>query len=143
MIVAAVLLVGATVGATLYFSGALEEKSENEKKPLGEINPTLYLKLEPEFIVNFSAEQAVNYIQLEIELMARDQQYIALAEQNMPAIRHQILLLLSGQQYTELKTVEGKNKLRAEILARVQEIIGTNPKVPGIEAVYFTMFIMQ
>ena len=143
LIVVALLLVAGSIGGTLYFSGALEKKHADEKKPLADINPTLYLKLEPEFIVNFSAEQEVNYIQLEIQLMARQQGYIDLAVQNMPAIRHQILLLLSGQKYTELRTAAGKEKLRADILAKVQEIIGANPKVPGIEAVYFTMFIMQ
>lgn len=143
MIVAAVLLIGGSVGGTLYFSGALDKKDEDKKKELAEISPTLYLKLEPEFVVNFTAEQAVSYIQLEIQLMARQQFYIDQAVQNMPAIRHQILLLLSGQKYSELRTVAGKEKLRADILSKVQEILGTNPKVPGIEAVYFTMFILQ
>lgn len=143
MIVGVLLLIAGSIGGTLYFSGALEEKQDNKKKPLAEINPTLYLKLEPEFIVNFSAEQEVNYIQLEVQLMARQQIYIDQAVQNMPAIRNQILLLLSGQKYSELRTVAGKEKLRADILSKVQEIIGANPKVPGIEAVYFTMFIMQ
>ncbi len=143
MIVVALVLVAASIGGTLYFSGALEKKHDDEEKPLAEVNPTLYLKLDPEFVVNFSSEQEVNYVQVEIQLMAREQSYIDLATQNMPAIRNQIILLLSGQKYTELKTPAGKDKLRADMLAKIQEIIGTNPKVPGIEAVYFTMFIMQ
>lgn len=143
MIAGALLLIAGSIGGTLYFSGALEEKAEDKKKELAELNPAFYLKLEPEFIVNFAGEQEVNYIQLEVQLMARDQYYIDEAVRNMPAIRHQILLLLSNQKYSELKTREGKEKLRADILAKVQEIIPGNPKVPGIEAVYFTMFVMQ
>lgn len=143
MIVLALLLIGGSIGGTLYFSGALEKNAEEEKKVLSEISPTLYLKLEPEFIVNFGAEQEVNYIQLEIQLMAREQHYIDQVVQNMPAIRHQILLLLSGQQYSELRTTAGKEKLRAEILSKIHEILQTTSQVPGIEAVYFTMFIMQ
>ena len=143
LIVVALLLIAGSIGGTLYFSGALEKKHDDEKKPLAEINPTIYLKLEPEFVVNFSSEQDVNYIQLEIQLMARQQIYIDQAVQNMPAIRNAIILLLSGQKYSELRTAAGKEKLRGDILAKVQEIIGANPKVPGIEAVYFTMFIMQ
>ena len=143
LIVVALLLIGGSIGGTLYFSGALNKKDEEKEKVLAEINPTLYLKLEPEFIVNFSGDQEVNYIQLEIQLMARQQYYIDQAVQNMPAIRHQILLLLSGQKYSELRTPEGKEKLRGEILSMVQEMLGATPKVPGIEAVYFTMFIMQ
>ncbi len=143
MIIVVLLLIGASVGATLYFSGALEKKEEEVKKELAEISPSLYLKLEPEFIVNFSAEQDVNYIQLEIQLMARQQLYLDQVVQNMPAIRHQILLLLSGQKYNELKTLAGKEKLRADILAKVQEVLVSDPGTPSIEADYFTMFIMQ
>ena len=142
LVVGALLLIGGSIGGTLYFSGALEKDVE-EKKQLAEINPTLYLKLEPEFIVNFSGDQEVSYIQLEIQLMAREQFYLDQVVSNMPAIRHQILLILSGQKYSELRTSEGKEKLRTMILEKVQEIIGTNPKVPGIENVLFTMFIMQ
>lgn len=165
MIVAVLLLIGGSIGGTLYFSGALEKTDEDEveKKPLAEISPALYLKLEPEFIVNFSGEQEVSYIQLEIQLMAREQLHLDQAVQNMPAIRHQILLILSGQKYSELRTPVGKDKLRADILSKVQEILGHDLEVPGakskehktkqdkpivpispgIEAVYFTMFIMQ
>ena len=143
MIVGALILIGGSIGGTLYFSGALDKKEEETKKVLSELNPTFYLKLEPEFIVNFSGDQEVSYIQVEIQLMARDQFFIDEAVKNMPAIRHQILLLLSNQKYLELKTKQGKDKLRADILSKVQEIVPGNPKVPGIEAVYFTMFVMQ
>ena len=143
LIVVAVLLVVASIGGTLYFSGALNKKEEEKKDILAELNPTLYLKLEPEFIVNFSGDQEVSYIQVEIALMARQQYFLDQVTANMPAIRHQILLILSGQKYSELRTSEGKNKLRESILTMVQEIVGGTPKVPGIEAVHFTMFIMQ
>ncbi len=143
MIVGALILIGGSIGGTLYFSGALDKKAEETEKVLSELNPTFYLKLEPEFIVNFSGDQEVSYIQVEIQLMARDQFFIDEAVKNMPAIRHQILLLLSNQKYLELKTKQGKDKLRADILSKVQEIVPGNPKVPGIEAVYFTMFVMQ
>ncbi len=75
--------------------------------------------------------------------MVRDQFFVDEVMKKMPAIRHQILLILSNQKFVELKTKKGKEKLRADILNKVQEMIPGNPKVPAIEAVYFTMFVMQ
>ncbi|MDH5444610.1 MAG: flagellar basal body-associated FliL family protein [Gammaproteobacteria bacterium] len=143
MIVGALLLIGASVGGTLYFSGALDKKDEVEEKVLAEINPTFYIDLEPEFVVNFAGDQEASYMQVGVQLMTRDQHFVDEAMKQMPVIRHQILLILSNQKFAELKTKEGKDKLRTEILNKLQEMIPGNPKVPGIEAVYFTMFVMQ
>ena len=143
MIVGALLLIGGSIGGTLYFSGALDEKHEEPVKILSELNPAFYINLEPEFIVNFAGEQEASYMQIAIQLMTREQSFVEEAEKIMPAIRNQILLILSNQKFVELKTKEGKEKLRADILNKIQEMIPGNPKVPAIEAVYFTMFVMQ
>lgn len=145
LIVVAILLVGGSVAATLIFTGALDEdKDKDKKEELADINQTFYLPLTPEFIVNFSGEQSVSYMQIEMAIMARQQHYLDMATTNMPMIRHEILLLLSNQKYDELRTKAGKEKLRQVVLAKLQEIvISQNPKAPSIEAVYFTNFIMQ
>lgn len=143
MVVGALLLIAGSIGGTLYFSGALDKKDEEPVKVLSELNPTFYINLEPEFIVNFAGDQEASYMQVEVQLMAREQYFVDEVMKKMPAIRHQILLILSNQKFVELKTRDGKNKLRTEILNKVQEMIPGNPKVPAIEAVYFTMFVMQ
>ena len=143
MIVAALILVAGSIGGTLFFSGALDKKDEEQVRLLSELNPTYYVKFEPEFIVNFAGDQDASYMQVELELMTRDQYFVDEITKQMPAIRHQILLILSNQKFLELKTKEGKNKLRQDILNKVQEMIPGNPKVPAVEAVYFTMFVMQ
>jgi len=142
--VAALILVGGSVGGTLYYTGFFgEDKKEKEDKKLEELKQTLYLPLEPAFIVNFNNEEAVSYLQVEMQLMSRNQYFLDQVVNNMPIIRHEILLIMSGQSYNELRSSEGKEKLRATILKKIREIIGQGDKVPGIEAVFFSSFIMQ
>ena len=144
LVLAALILVGGSVGGTLYYTGFFnEDKKEQEEKKLEELKQTLYLPLEPQFIVNFNNEEAVSYLQVEMQLMSRNQYYIDQVVNNMPIIRHEILLILSGQTYNELRSAEGKEKLRETILKKIREIIGQGDKVPGIEAVFFSSFIMQ
>ncbi|MDH5408010.1 MAG: flagellar basal body-associated FliL family protein [Gammaproteobacteria bacterium] len=146
LIISVLLLVAGSIGGTLYFSGALDEKKDEkeEDQQLKESQLSFYLPLDPEFIVNFGGEQSARYMQINISLMARQQYYIDQATKHMPRLRHEILLILSNQKYDDLKTEQGKSNLRQAILAKVQEIvISTDPKTPSIEAVFFTHFIMQ
>jgi len=143
---AAVILVGGSVAGTLFYTGFFDDKKDGkdtEQAKLEELKQTIYLPLEPEFIVNFNNEEAVSYVQIEMTLMSRNQFYIDQITNHMPAIRHEILLILSGQQYSELRTSAGKENLRTEILKKIKEIIGQGESVAGVEAVYFSSFIMQ
>ena len=43
----------------------------------------------------------------------------------------------------ELSSREGKEELQAEALASIQGILERETGIPGVEAVYFTSFVMQ
>ncbi len=146
LIVLAILLIGGSVVGTMYFTGAFEEKKEKdaEEEKLPEVPQAFYLSLGKEFIVNFSDGQPVNYMQIEMTIMSRYQHYIEVATANLPRIRHEIVILLSSQKYSELRTNAGKEKLRQAILDKLRTIVvSPNPSAPSIETVYFTHFIMQ
>src|SRR5690348_10144998 len=66
----------------------------------------LYLDLTPAFVVNLADEEAVRFLQVEAELMARDPKVIDAAKANMPRIRNTILLLLSQQRSHDLASRE-------------------------------------
>lgn len=140
------LLSGATVG-TLYFTGVIGAKGKpekaDEKEKVAEQGPAIYYALTPEFIVNFEGNQQANYLQVEIQLMTRHPEVIEILKHENPMIRNNVLLLLSGQKYDELRTLAGKEKLRAEVLKAIQKVVKTESGKPGVEAVYFTSFIMQ
>ncbi|MGD8484019.1 MAG: flagellar basal body-associated FliL family protein [Thioalkalispiraceae bacterium] len=167
LVVGALLLVAIAVGATLYFSGALsgdkkdgKASAEDQEKADFEPKVTLYMPLQPEFVVNFEDNSVVNYMQVEMQIMAREQRALDAVKQHMPVIRNNILLLLSTQKYQEVNTPAGKEKLRAEILNSIQQVLNQEARShsteteatdeaeqqaepPKIEAVYFTSLIMQ
>ena len=93
--------------------------------------------------MNFEGNQKANYLQITMQLMTRTPGVVKILEEDDPLIRNNILLLFSGQKYDELSTLAGKEKLRAEVLKAVQQIVKTEFGKPAVEAVYFTSFIMQ
>ena len=144
--VAVLLLVAIGVGAMLF----LKEDPPSENDAAGESTVELpkaadpvYQGLDPDFIVAFQNPKTVRFIKLSIEVMARDDDVIEAVKAHMPAIRDRVIMLLSSKDEAGLLDAEGKELLRAELLAAVQAVLQENTGVPGVEAIYFTNFVMQ
>jgi flagellar FliL protein len=144
---AAVVLLGSGVGAAWWLSAAKHAPAPaaaaaaRREPPAG---PPLFLGLDPPFVVNFDAEQAVRFLQIAVQLETRDPATIELLKTNDPVVRNDLLLLFSNQKYTQLSSREGKEALRNEALESVRKVLAAAGGHPErLEAVYFTSFVMQ
>ena len=131
------LLIGGSIGGTIFFIGG--------NKPQGPVLPAepQYRSLGDEFIVNFQDQQVASYLQIGLNVASRQEADLLKVDQELPAIRNDILLLLSDQRFEELRTEQGKLKLREKLLETVHHSIDQKKPEGGIEAIYFTHFIMQ
>ncbi|WP_329742675.1 flagellar basal body-associated FliL family protein [Dyella sp. A6] len=105
--------------------------------------PAMYLPLDPPFVVNFQTKQSPSYLQVGVTLMAHDAAAIKAAKDADPVVRNALVMLFSAQSATDLATTAGKQKLRAEALKAVQKVVQERLGRPGIDALYFTSFVMQ
>ncbi|MDX1736549.1 MAG: flagellar basal body-associated FliL family protein [Halioglobus sp.] len=144
--VVALLVVGGGAGAFFFLQGGGETPVEGEggeaavvEEPLGD---PIYLALSPAFLVNFDHNGTIRYLQLELQVMGRDQDVIDKVEANMPAVRNKVILLLSGQNYDSVSTVEGKDALRQEVLTAINESLELEGKT-ALQDVFFTNFVIQ
>lgn len=102
----------------------------------------LYLPLDPPFIVNFQEQDGLHLLQVGISLMSHDAATIAAAKSANTVIRNDLLLMLSDQDFNTLSGAQGKLQLQQHALDVVRKAVpATGQK--GIEAVYFTSFVMQ
>jgi flagellar FliL protein len=116
---AVVGLVAGGVGAWLLLGA--EEPEDTEVKAVAKAPPTFFT-LDP-FVVNLAGE-AQHYLQVGIDLKIADEHVKDLIKVHLPEIRNGVLLLLSSKQIDELSTLEGKNRLRAEIRDAVNQPLG-------------------
>ncbi len=129
--------------------GKAEDKNKKkgekkEKKAKGEdAGPVAYMSLEPPFVVNAEGQGSTHYLQISMDVMARDPAVIEAVKKHMPVIRNNLIMLLSSQNQAVVATREGKEKLRADALAEIQKVLKEQTGAPGVEAVYFTIFVMQ
>jgi flagellar protein FliL len=139
-IILAVVLLGGGAGAFFFLKGGHKEAVKAEAT----IAPPIYVNLDPPFVVNFEAEAAVRFLQVTVSIMTRDPHIQELLKSNDPRIRNDLLLLLGNQKYDTISTREGKERLQADSLAAVREVVkGAGGEPTKIEALYFTAFVMQ
>lgn len=145
LIIGVVVLLVLGGGGYFLFAGhgkADKTAGAHEEKPADK-GPEIYLALDPAFVVNFRDEQSVRYLQVGVSLMSHDPAAIQEAKDTQPVIRNALVMLFSGQSYAGLIDAAGKQKLQAQALAAVQKIIKDRTGKPGIDALYFTSFVMQ
>jgi flagellar protein FliL len=106
----------------------------------------LYLPMDPPFVVNFQHRGSLHYLQLEMQLMYHDQKILDTIEARMPAVRNELILLFSNQDFETLISSEGKEMLRDRIVQAVNSVAGVEPDQETGQSdgkVYLTHFVMQ
>lgn len=150
------VLAGGSGFGALYLTGSLgklEHASEatvpsvhnatTHKVTIPAHTPAQYLALDPPFVVNFEDQGLLRYLQVSLSVMTRDKSIIDAVTNNMPPIRDNLILLFGSQSFEILNSTEGKEKLRNQSLANIQAILREEIGTPGVEAIYFTNFVMQ
>lgn len=141
-----VALLGAGVfGGMMFFGGdAPAEGAEAAEEAMPGGGPALYTSLHPPLVVNFKDSVGEShFMQITMEVMARDQNIINSVREHTPVIRNSLILLYSGAIYEEVTTREGKEKMLADGLAEIQAVMTEQIGEPGVEAVYFTALVIQ
>lgn len=143
-LVTLVLLLG--VGLSIFLMSGKSEPSAKEKtedNPKTEVlKPAIYFELE-RFVVNFSKPKRAKFLQVNVQILTREETAVDLVKHHSPRIRNNLIFLLSAQDEEDIKTAEGKEKLRQETLKEIQKILEKESGSPGVEDVFFTNFIMQ
>lgn len=152
-----VVLLGVSAAATLMLTGVLagggdEEVAAEDAADKGKGKdakakkakaPLSYVPMDPPFVVNFSGDTDIRFLQITVEVGTRVPGVIELVKEHRPAIRNALVMLFSSQDPYALNTREGKEALRGEALTEIQRVMKDETGDAGVENVYFTSFVMQ
>ncbi len=134
-----IVLAAAGGGAYFFFlKGGGEEKKEVkeiEKKPT-EIGVMFDLGT---FIVNLADPGVEMYAKVSITLELSDQEVTKEVEKRLPIVKDAVIDILSSKTYSDIRTPEGKEKLRFELIKRINTILVKG----GVRNLYFTEFVVQ
>lgn len=134
ILVAVLVGVGGFVGWTQLRGGS----SQGSEKALPATPPPV-VSIKP-FVVNLQDPGDIpRYLKLDFDLELRPGSQVKEVETRMSEIRDAVIVLLGSKKSTDLATVEGKDRLRDEIIIRV------NSRLHNATAnrVFFKEFIIQ
>jgi flagellar FliL protein len=139
-----VVLLAGIGGYVLFTQHAAQSRTHATKGAVAKVSRAeLYLPLEPAFVVNFRDDDALRFLQVGITLMAHDQAAIDTARAADPVLRDAMVSLLSSQDYAVIGSAAGRQKLQAQALVAARKVVQARLGRPGIDALYFTSFVMQ
>ncbi len=174
--VAALILIGGSIGATLFLTGAFKKDAEAQAAdpaqqhggsapaapasapahggaptaaPGGPTRagavglPAVYQAIDPPFIVNFEDQGMLRYLQIGLAIQTRIPAVGEAITTHMPQIRNNLIMLFADQKLERLTTNEGKEQLRMQALTQIQAVLIREIGYPGVDAVYFTIFVLQ
>lgn len=113
--------------------GDVKTEAKQDKESMGHI-----FSLES-FIVNLSDEGGKRYLRVTMGLEVSDPKASDELTKRLPQIRDRILMILPTRKVGDLQTAEGKNSLRSEIAAELNELFGKEI----VKKIYFTEFVIQ
>jgi flagellar FliL protein len=96
-------------------------------------------------VVNLADPGGNRFAQVGLTLQLEDQATVDKVKAFMPAIRNDVLRLLSKRTSDEMLAIEGKDKLTEDILLTVRTQLGVEEKKKKnpVQAVLFSSFIVQ
>jgi len=153
VVVALLLVIGASVGATWFLLGGKGDKKADAAKEevaaaegetqAAKKKEAIYQFIAPAFVVNFNHAGRQRFMQVSVTLMGRDATQMEALNVHMPLIRNRLVMLFSSQDFANLLMPVGKEMLRQQATATVQELAKKEIGELVIEQVLFTNFVLQ
>ena len=92
-----------------------------------------------QFIVNLLSESGSRFLKTKVELELNAETLTPEIDKKKPLIRDIVLRTLSSKTFEEVSTIKGKDRLKDEIVDRINEVLADG----HIKNIYFTDFVVQ
>ena len=140
ILVVVILLVAGGIGVWLFAPGLLPgggEKTEAQEDGT-QVQPSVLYPMKS-FVTNLVDPSGKRYIKVTLSLELDNEQLKSEIDARLPQIQDAILTLLSSKSYEDIGTIEGKRRLRSEIISRCNTFL----KAGKVTNVFFSEFVVQ
>lgn len=141
-----VMAVGLSVVGTLWFIGADIPGLGGGEEPAGTteeiFEPSAYTVLEKALITTVQAEGRQRYAQVHLAFEAKDTNALEAANLHMPLLRSRLLGVISGMEFRQLQTPEGRRNLADQMLVAANTVLEQEGE-PPLQRVLLRNFVIQ
>jgi flagellar FliL protein len=118
-------------------ASAADEAADSAQAPAS----MSYFEMTPSIVVNVKGK--AKYIRCDVQLMTRDESKLSVLSLHAPALRHELILLLSDQNGMDIRTTKGKEKMRKLALKALQDAMKKLMGEALIDDLFFTTYLVQ
>jgi flagellar FliL protein len=105
---------------------------------------SVYISLGEPLVLNLSSPRSRNtYLQLSADVLIMDSESEATIKTHIPAMRHQLILLLSEQPEKDMKSPSKREEVRKTATAKIQALVAELSNNKDIGDVLFSDFLVQ
>jgi flagellar FliL protein len=112
------------------------EKKEEQAPSAREVGPMIKLG---SLIVNLNEASTRHYIKTTIVLEVAQKEWVDEVHRRIPSLTDMIIATLGEKKLADLKSPQGKEDLRKELLAKAEKTLAS----PWIKQIYFDEFLLQ
>jgi flagellar FliL protein len=106
------------------------------------VEPVLeYLEMTPKFTVNLAGQK--KYLLINVQLLFEGKENVEKIKKHMPALRHELIMLFSGRNETDLASMEQREALRKETLDAIRAALDKYENSDGFRDLFFTEFLLN
>jgi flagellar FliL protein len=119
---------------------AAEEEEEEE----GAANSMAYVSLGDAMVLNLSSSSnRLTFLQFNADILINDENSEEIIKAHIPAIRHSLIVLLSEQKASDIKTPGKREEIRKQATSQIQALIADLSGNKDIEDVLFSSILVQ
>ncbi|HEY7885535.1 MAG TPA: flagellar basal body-associated FliL family protein [Cellvibrionaceae bacterium] len=104
---------------------------------------SIYIPMEPPFVVNYGGVGRLKYLKTEISLRVADVHTASAVRHHMPLLRNALVMLFSRQEEDTINTQQGVEQLRQLAREELNALLASEGAPTGIVELYFNNLIIQ
>jgi len=119
--------------------------SDSAEEHMEAPKPAIYLPIKPAFVLNYGSAGRLRYLKTEVSVRVSNVDAANALRRHLPYVRNNLVLLFSSQTNETVSSQDGKEKLRADALEEIRNVLEVENQIPreDIVEVFFNTFIVQ
>lgn len=146
LVLVIILAIGLSIAGTFWFlknSNSDQDTAAEDESEVAEVfKPSQYYVIDKALVATLQSEGKQRYVQVHVAFEADEPAPLAAAQKHLPLLRSRLLSVLGAQAFSELQTTAGRNRLIAEMLQVVNQVLGQEGEAP-VKHVLFRNFVVQ
>ncbi len=113
--------------------------AEDESAP----TTSAYVSLGDPMVLNLSGTKRLTFLQISADVLVSDADAEKTIKIHVPAIRHSLIMLLSEQKASDIKTPAKREEIRQQATAQVQSMIVALSGSTDVSDILFSSILVQ